>query len=56
MVRFSIKGGVTMPPTQWAAKATGESLIHLIMWDIMKKAKRVKSLKDALLIFCRSTG
>ena len=28
----------------------------LILWDILKKAKRVKSLKDALLIFCRSTG
>ena len=53
MVRFSIKGGVTMPPTQRATKAKGETLTH---FDVVRKAKRVKSLKDALLIFCRSTG
>ena len=53
LVRFSIKGGVTMPPTQRATKAKGETLTH---FDVVGKAKRVKSLKDALLIFCRSTG
>ena len=53
LVRFSIKGGVTMPPTQRATKAKGETLTH---FDVVKKAKRVKSLKGALLIFCRSTG
>ena len=53
LVRFFIKGGVTMPPTQRATKAKGETLTH---FDVVRKAKRVKSLKDALLIFCRSTG
>ena len=55
LVKFSIKGGVTMPPTQRATKATGETLTH---FDVVEKAKpkRVKSQKDALLILCRSTG
>ena len=39
LVRFSIQGGVTMPPTQRATKATGETLIHFDIVGYYEKSE-----------------